>query len=463
MTLSLYHTFSRHGRNYLINGDRMTVHEIDDQTGRFLAGLRSRPLESLSDIERDRAIQLQLIRRAAGKKSVSSPGESVPVTDIALIVTRRCNFGCVYCYEAKEQVHDNGEMTEKTAYRAVDWLIENSGDSKKLSLTFFGGEPLLRFDLLKKITAYADRRGMEHSKSFGFFFSTNGSLLSRKVVDFASCHRIGVQVSMDGPPDIQNAARPFANGRGSYDIVAANIQKALESGRIEISCRATVINGRDLGRIRNELRRIGFKRIKMQLATLEEKAETGNGTGAPERDCSGMAAVAEQDASDLLYLVKERKTPQLKDMWHTFSIYESLHRFLRPIKKTLFCNAGRSYLAVTPEGRIFLCHRFADNPGFGRGSIFDGDFCNPCPVQARTEAQTPCRRCFARYFCGGGCYHDNLTVNGAIEIPAKDQCRLVRQQVEWAAWAAACLSGADIDYLENQGLVPARPWFEDLF
>lgn len=463
MNLYLFHTFRLGDRCYLINAHSMTVTEIHERVMCFLAGLDEKPQHALSVVERDWLRQLKLIRSEPHERT--RPAQHCPrsVTGIALMVTQRCNFRCTYCYGMSNTDSAEMDMTEEAASMAVDWLVENSGDAKNLSVTFFGGEPLLKYDIIRETVSYAEARGKESAKSFRFVFSTNGSLLTKKVVDFAVAHSIGIQVSMDGPPQVQNVNRPFSNGTGSYDIVASNLRRTIEKGRIALNCRSTITSGADPAVVREELLRLGFTRLEARLETPAMDGESGDNRQPHERDWRRMAAVAEKETAELLDLVDCRNTLKLKSVWRTFSIRDCLERFIRSKKKGFFCDAGRGYVAVTPNGDVYMCHRFAYDQRFRIGSIFDDDVYRPLYAQNQTDAQAKCRTCFARHFCGGGCYHDNLAVNGLTTVPAEDQCQLVRRQVEFAAYAVAHLSEAKIKYLEEHGLIAPRPWYEDLW
>lgn len=461
MKLNPFRIFTRGGRIYLIDGDRMTVCQINDADKQCIETLTEMTLPKLSEMERERIDRLHLLQSESEDISKSERIPPIPVKAMAMVLTQRCNFRCIYCYGVNNTPDTEKDMTEKTACRAVDWLIENSQQTENVGLTFFGGEPLLRFDLLKRTVEYARTRENNCSKSFRFSVTSNGSLLTEQVLEFATANDIRILISLDGPPDIQNNNRPFANGSESYHIVKGNFRRAVDSGSAIPGCRATITNSTDPAVVQESLRGMGFEKIEMRLET--SCTDGGDIGKSEERNWQGMAAMAEREISTILEMIRDRNTSELKRMWKTFSIRDSLERFLRPTKKSFFCGAGRTYVAVTPDGGIYLCHRFAHDTKFRSGSIWSEPACQPQSLAPQTVFQSSCRSCFARHFCGGGCYHDNLMVGGSTGTPAKDMCRIMGRQVESAAYVAAHLSKEDIQYMEEQRLIPPKPWYEDLW
>lgn len=352
-------------------------------------------------------------------------------------------------------------MRRATAFRSVDWLIEQSEDKKTLRISFFGGEPLLNFSLMKEVVHYALKRGRETGKEFEFGLSTNASLLDDEKITFLKEHKIIPLISFDGPKELQNKHRPFKNGKGSYDVCMLKIKKLLEV-LPESRCRATIVGSSDPLAVDKALCAIGFGTRYLSVAS-RSLFNSENKNHLPERDLTKMLNRAQAEAMELLVAIRERNTGKLNSLKHSGVLISRLNRFINGQKRFFPCGAGRASVAVSYSGDVYLCHRFVGFDGQRLGNIFSGDL-NREIYQTRTlQFQHKCLSCFAKYLCAGGCYHDNLGTTGSIFQPNEDMCALIRRSAELAAAICSQLSEEDKTYLAKENIIPKKTCPLDLF
>lgn len=445
----------------------MAAHRIASKTASYLCQVAEQPEPG---VDRDIESDLKRLKLKEASASIYADGgknrqkNTGPVQAMDLFLTQRCNFDCIYCYGDGGTYGNTTDMEKETALQAVDWLIGQSGNKKKLQIIFFGGEPLLNFTLLQETVDHAEQQAPKNGKKFAYAIATNGSLLTPEIAEYAKQYGIEIQISMDGPQDIQDRNRPFKNGKGSYKVVAQKIKCVSKSG-VPVTCRATICNHTDPAIVKNGLRHLGFHKIRTVLAS--PRIDNSNpSTRNHERNWIDFAMMTKSETEQLLVLIKGRNMKTLSRLWKTSELGQYVERFLRNrtrFRKYFYCGAGKEYVAVVANGDIYLCHRFAGNSNFKLGSVFDGEPARQSYQQSQLLVQKRCFTCFARYFCGGGCYYDNFAVNGSMNQPAKDMCRIIRKQTELAAYLSAELTADDIAYLEKSQLISPKPWYDELF
>ena len=358
----------------------------------------------------------------------------------ALELVKGCNLRCGYCYYAgREQAYDpKTRMSREVAERSVELLLAEGPRDQAVHLHFFGGEPLLDFELLSDVTEYAERRAREEGRAMTFEVTTNGTRLEPAVIAFLNRHRFAVGVSFDGPPEVQDAARPLAGG-SSYALAAPKLRALLASrAGTDLKTHASVVVTRrelDLVRIVEHLEQLGFTKILLTPAT----EQAGGTSGIREEDLPRAYA-----AIDALAREYERRTlagAPVAETWFP----RLVGRITTGKRLTQFCSGGRDYLGVAADGKVALCYRFFEDERFAMGSVQEGitrgvtERILAQPFDQRTE----CARCWARHYCGGGCHHDNQTSQGAIERPNPVSCELFRHGMDRAleAWAVVTREG----------------------
>lgn len=350
------------------------------------------------------------------------------VKAICLHVAHDCNLACKYCFAGKgEYDGPKGLMSFETGKRALDFLIEQSGTRKNLEVDFFGGEPLMNWEVCKKLVEYGREQEKIHNKNFRFTLTTNGLLINDDVIEFCNREMGNVVLSLDGRKSTNDAMRVSRNGSGSYDLIIDKFKKFADSRNQEnYYMRGTYThNNLDFSKDIIHMADMGFKELSIEPVV-----------------CS----------PDEPYALKYGDLPILKEQYQILAD-EMLKRYRKGngftfyhymidldagpciVKRVSGCGVGTEYLAVTPNGELYPCHQFVGDEKFLLGNIWDGitnkqvleQFEN-CNVYSHKE----CKDCFAKLYCSGGCaanaYHTTGSVNGIYEFG----CELHRKRIECA-------------------------------
>jgi uncharacterized protein len=446
------HAFEAAGRRFVYLSSSAAVLAIDDVSAAVLDAVGARPrsgeelVSELSDrysrIEIEEAA-LELARVRAVTISTAPMGRPparvlpltpIPLSTMVLNVTSQCNLSCAYCYEyGEDKIVEtaNGRlpkwMSEETARESVDFLLRESGQSAHL--TFFGGETLMNFRVLKTAVAYAKTRAAELGKDIDFSLTTNATLLKPEIIEFLAEHNFGVTISIDGPPDIQNRFRVFQNGGGSYDLVAPKIRALLARHRSRpIGARVTLTRETlDVRRIYDHLtKEIGFWEVGFAPVT-----------SAPGRSYAFGEDGFEHVLAAFRDLAQDYRDAALEGRHHGFSnVRETLEEIHKGANKAWPCGAGFGLLGVSTAGDVALCHRFAGSDEHRLGSVRDGidrDAQRAFLESHHIDHKTDCRTCWARPLCAGGCYHEAHTRQGTTLRPNLHYCEWIR------GWTDTCL------------------------
>lgn len=380
-----------------------------------------------------------------------------PITNIALFVTQSCNLNCVYCYgdNAHYGETDKNCMDLATAYTAVDWLVKVSNTQQRITISFFGGEPLLNFELIKQVVKYSLAIGAKSGKIIDFDINTNGTLITEEVIEFFDRHRFRVIVSIDGPKEVQDIQRPFKAGLGSYDEILPNI-RALLRALPDTSCRAVLIGNSNVSTIRNSLIALGFRKIMISYCSFSLfESDKGLNLGR-RRALSQIRMEVEKEALSLYNAIITRDIETILKIKNSGFIYTRFERLINGQKKLFPCGAGRSSVAVSCVGDIYLCHRLVGMCGFKLGNV-NSEVINRLKYQVSpVERIELCKKCYAKYLCAGGCYHDNLGYSGSIRVPSKDMCKLMKYLVAKLVYVHSMISDEDISYLRRHSLIQEK-------
>ena len=359
------------------------------------------------------------------------------ISTLCLNVSQECDLSCRYCF-ANSGTYGKGKakMPSEVAYKAVDFIIENSGRLRNLTLCFFGGEPLLNFPVIQKIVDYSLSRGRESGKDFRFNITTNGTMLTRGVREFLARNGFSVIFSIDGPKEIHNKMRPFKNGVGSYDVVSKHLKELIQdTGKIglDFSIRATYTHECfDISRIAMHLVDMGCYDISVEPAVLQHKELGFMARDVPEikKEYSRFARV---------YINEIKKG----NYFSFFHFRHTMDQTFRAIRNFTQCGAGSGYLAVSSDGDIYPCHRFVGKEEYLMGNVFEG-ISRPDIYSLFTSAHVnnkrKCLRCWARYICGGGCHAYAIEFNGDISKPYDIECELMKHRIRLGAYIYAELS-----------------------
>jgi uncharacterized protein len=448
-----YHLFNYEERTYLINTEEMTAAIIDETAARALEKIRMQPTPMLGHGIAEELKKLGLL--SDGKETTPAMKKEYLIVNLCLFLTQSCNLNCVYCYGDAGAYGAGGNMDEKTAYQGVDWLIEQSGKKKQIYVGFFGGEPFLMFSLMKAIVQYARKRVAEVGKIVSFYATSNGTLFDDEVINFIKEEEISIIVSFDGPREIQDAQRPYANGDGSYDAIVPKIKKLLAVVP-KTPSHAVIVGDTDPKLVEDALQEIGFTEFSLVPASHSLFTDNLIREGQT-RDTLQLIQELEKQVKIWLDSIRRRDVLALKRLASKRDLYQAMLSLLHNIKKQHACGAGLGMVAVSSVGDVYLCHRFVGQDDYKLGSIFEGQL-NRKKYQENSTINNPlCSVCFAKHYCAGGCKHDNAGSCGSIAAPAEEMCRLRCRKLELAAIIVSNLTSQDKAFLIEQDVFPPKP------
>jgi len=363
-----------------------------------------------------------------------SPPMDFPLQALVLNVTNQCNLACTYCYEfgSDKIATPQGKpkyMTVETARASVDFLLESSGNREAVHITFFGGETLMNFKLLRDVVDYANAQVKALGRRITFSLTTNATLLTDEIIAFLSDNAIGVTVSMDGPAELQDKRRVYKSGKGSYAVIEPRLRALIAGHRTRaITARVTLTDGvTDVIRIYRHLKDdLGFHEVGFAPVTASENQ-------AYSLDGDGMDGVL----GGFHALADEWLEYALRGQMHGFTnVSETIGELIQGTNKSHPCGAGLGLLGVSPSGDLSPCHRFTDADTHTLGNLTDGldqgkreDFLTRGHVGAKYECQT----CWARPLCAGGCHHEAFVRYGDTGHANLHYCDWIRD------WTDTCL------------------------
>lgn len=450
-----YHLYNHKGNYCLINIEKMQANPIDKNTAIALEKYTSEPETPLTaDIEKS-LISFGLVADSKAKEIKTKAGKSYTISNMSLLLTQSCNLRCIYCYGDGGEYGMGGSMEENTALRAVDWLIEQSGNTRKINIIFFGGEPFLNFTLMKKVVNYAEERTGPLNKSVSFSVTTNGTLLDDEKISFIKEHNIGTVISIDGPKDIQDMQRPFAGGRGSYDIILPKIRKLLEV-MPGTRAHAVLLDDTKTSTIKESLEKIGFQEVTIMPASPSLFDKKSDKT-MEARKLNGVYKELEIEADEIIKYIKTRDAEALEKVVQSAQLAQCVISLLHNAKKLHACGAGLKYAAVSCSGEIYLCHRFVGMDNYKLGNISNKEINRESYEVSPVTHMEECKHCFAKYYCAGGCKHDNASSCGSSYTPSEDMCLMRRREMELAAAIVSSLDTKDHAFLKEHKIFPPKP------
>ena len=351
-----------------------------------------------------------------------------PIKSMCLNISHDCNLRCEYCFAAQGDFgHGRKLMPFEVGKAAIDFLIKHSANRHNLELDFFGGEPLMNLDVVKKVVEYARSIEKEHNKNFRFTMTTNGILLDDDSIDFINREMSNVVLSLDGRKEVNDRLRPTVNKKGSYDIIVPKYQKLVaERGDKEYYVRGTFTKyNLDFTDDVMHLNELGFDQISVEPVVTDPELPYA----LTESD---LPAIAEEYEKLSKILIERKKNGTSFNFFH-FMI--DLEGGPCVAKRLRGCGSGTEYMAVTPEGDLYPCHQFVGRDEFKVGSIFTGldrqELCDEFR-QAHVLTKEACQSCWARFYCSGGCHANAHAYNETIHIPYQLGCELQKKRLECA-------------------------------
>lgn len=351
-----------------------------------------------------------------------------PIKAMCLLISHDCNLRCKYCFAS---TGDYGEgrklMTFETGKKAIDFLIENSGDRVNLELDFFGGEPLMNFDVVKQIVEYARGKEKEHNKNFRFTITTNGMLLTDEKIDFINKEMSNVVLSIDGRKEVNDRLRVRVDGTGSYDKILEGYKKLVSKrGDKDYYVRGTFTKyNLDFSNDVMHLYELGFDQVSVEPVMADKE----------------MPYAIVEDDLEAIYKEYEVLADKLEKIRENGGFCNFFHFMLDldqgpcAIKRLRGCGSGNEYVAISADGDIYPCHQFVGIPEFKMGNLEDGTFDNSIKekfANTHVYAKDDCKKCWAKFYCSGGCNANNFLYEGDILKAHKLSCKLMQKRLECA-------------------------------
>lgn len=445
--MALVHKFIQDGDYYLIDVNSGSVHIIDELIYNMVGedelldkedvinNLKDKwskeeieeAYEELIDLVKEEVLYSKDLYEEiamAGDESESY------IKALCLNVIHDCNLRCKYCFA------DEGEykgcrkpMSAEVGKRAIDYVLENSGNIKNIEVDLFGGEPLMVFDTIKEIVDYAKEKDKLYNKNIRFTMTTNATLLNDEIIDYIDKNMGNIILSIDGRKEVNDNVRIRVDGSGCYDRILPNIKKMVDrrDPSKQYYARGTFTRENtdffeDVMALANE----GFSEISIEPVVLPDS----HNLSIRNED---LPKIYEQ--YDMLYKEMLRRAENNDNPFKFYHFNIDLNGGPCVYKRIAGCGAGHEYVAITPDGDIYPCHQFVGNEEFLLGNINSGiknknlskDFKN-----AHIYNKPKCKECWARFYCSGGCQANNFNFNGDIHVPYEIGCEMQKKRIECA-------------------------------
>ena len=450
---NVIHQYKNNGYNIVLDVNSGSVHVVDDIVydviPLFENGSREAVLEQLSGKysreQLNEALEEVEELKEAGQLYAEDTYKDyvldfkkrkTVVKALCLHIAHDCNLACRYCFAEEGEYHGRRAlMSLEVGKKALDFLIANSGNRRNLEVDFFGGEPLMNWEVVKELVKYGRSKEKEFDKNFRFTLTTNGILLNEEIMEFCNKEMSNVVLSLDGRKEINDLMRPSRNGKGSYDIIVPKFQKFAESrNQTNYYVRGTFTrNNLDFAEDVIHYADLGFKQMSMEPVVAAPEEEYA----LREED---IPAICEEYDKLAVEYIKRQKEGRGFNFFH-FMI--DLEQGPCVAKRLSGCGSGTEYLAVTPWGDLYPCHQFVGEEKFLLGNVEEGitnteirDEFKLCNVYAKDK----CRDCFARFYCSGGCAANAYKFHGSITEAYDIGCELERKRVECAIMIKAALA-----------------------
>lgn len=455
----MIHQYKNNGYNIVMDVCSGAIHVVDDITYDVIAayeennnknrettleGLHvSLPAYSVEDLKEaleeveDLKEQGELFAEDVYKEFVMDfKKRKTVVKALCLHIAHDCNLGCRYCFAEEGEYHgDRSLMSYEVGKQALDFLVANSGNRRNLEVDFFGGEPTMNFDVVRKLVAYGRSLEEPYNKNFRFTLTTNGILLNDEIMEFANREMANVVLSIDGRKSVNDYMRPTRNGKSTYDIIVPKFQKFAElRNQTNYYVRGTFTHHNlDFSEDVLHLADLGFKQISVEpvVAPPEEPY------AIQEADLPQLMEEYDKLAKEMVRREKEGNG------FNFFHFMIDLTQGPCVAKRLSGCGSGTEYLAVTPWGDLYPCHQFVGQEQFKLGNVYDGiqaeeirDEFKLCNVYAKEK----CRNCFARFYCSGGCAANSYNFHGSILDAYDIGCELQKKRIECAIMIKAALA-----------------------
>ena len=443
--MSMIHKFSMDGYNIVLDVNGGGVHVLDDIAYDLVDLYEEKSKEEIVECLNKDYTKEQIEEAYDEITSLKEEGllftedtyENHPsfvnrkkvVKALCLHVSHDCNLKCKYCFASQGDFGGEKEMMSfEVGKKAIDYLISNSGNRRNLEIDFFGGEPLMNFDVVKQLVAYGRKVEKENNKNIRFTITTNGILLDDDKIDYINEHMHNVVLSLDGRKEVNDNMRPTVNDRGSYDVIMPKFKKLVEKRSKDkyyyirgTFTRDNLDFSQDVLHFADE----GFKLTSVEPVVGDES----NPYALREEDMEVVFAEYEKLAKQYA----KRKIDG--DDFTFFHFVIDLNQGPCVIKRITGCGAGNEYLAVTPNGDIYPCHQFVGNEDFKLANIMDEEVVIPQEISnmfrdAHVYSKEDCKTCWNKFYCSGGCHANAINFNNDIRKPYELGCEMQKKRTE---------------------------------
>lgn len=462
----MIHQYQNNGYNIVLDVVSGAVHVVDELCYDVIAALSEGVKEPAAAELRDPEVLEELVQKLgvsygeddikdaladvtelteAGQLFVEDTYESMigevkkrktVVKALCLHIAHDCNLACRYCFAEEGEYHGRRAMMSfEVGKKALDFLIANSGSRRNLEVDFFGGEPLMNWQVVKDLVAYGRQQEKLHDKHFRFTVTTNGVLLNDEIQEFINQEMDNVVLSLDGRREVNDRMRPFRNGKGSYDLIVPKFQKLADSRNQEkYYIRGTFTRENlDFSEDILHFADLGFTQMSIEPVV----GDASDPYAIREEDLPKIMEEYDKLARVMIQREKEGKGFQF------FHFMIDLDGGPCVAKRLSGCGSGTEYLAVTPWGDLYPCHQFVGQEEFLMGNVEDGiikpeiaDDFRSCNVYSKEK----CRDCFAKFYCSGGCMANAYHFHGTIHDTYDIGCKMQRKRVECAIMIKAALA-----------------------
>lgn len=450
----MVHRYKQNGLNIVVDVYSGSIHLVDDVAYEIIGLYESENKDTIVDIMKEKFLGIDgisvsdisecydQITELKENGSLFAPDTFKPMANhlkektsnvvkaLCLHVAHTCNLNCSYCFASQGKYSgERALMSFETGKKALDFLIENSGDRHNLEVDFFGGEPLMNFDVVKKLVEYARSVEKEAGKNFRFTLTTNGMLIDDDVIDYCNKEMSNIVLSLDGRKEVHDKFRVDYAGKGSYDTIVPKFQKFVEKrGGVNYYMRGTFTHHNpDFLKDIETMLDLGFTELSMEPVVCDPK----DASALTKEDLE----IVKDQYEKLAYLMEKRREDGKPFTFYHYMI--DLTDGPCIYKRISGCGSGTEYMAVTPWGDLYPCHQFVGDEKFKMGNVWDGvtnkDIQNEfkkCNVYAHKECET----CWAKLYCSGGCSANAYHATGSITGIYEPGCELFRKRMECAIY-----------------------------
>ena len=441
----MVHQYKNNGYDIVLDVNSGAIHVVDDVTYDVIALYEGHTREEIVNSLRERYPETE-VEEALDEVQMLVDNEELFTKDtyenyimdfkkrptvvkaLCLHIAHDCNLACQYCFAEEGEYHGRRAlMSFEVGKKALDFLIANSGNRRNLEVDFFGGEPLMNWQVVKDLVAYGREQEKLHDKKFRFTLTTNGVLLNDEVMEFCNREMGNVVLSIDGRKEVHDKMRPFRKGAGSYDLIVPKFQQFAESRHQDkYYVRGTFTHyNLDFSEDVLHLADLGFKQISVEPVVAEPKEPYA----IREED---LPKLFEEYDKLAVEMIRRHKSGEDFNFFHFMIDLEGGPCVAQRLSG---CGSGTEYLAVTPWGDFYPCHQFVGNEKFLLGNVDEGilntdirDEFKCCNVYAKEK----CRKCFARFYCSGGCAANAYNFSGDICGAYDIGCELQKKRIECA-------------------------------